>query len=338
MTIVKKIPVLLCLILLCFQIAKSDWTKQNSNTLAWLQDVYFLDGQTGWIVGSSGTYLTTKDGGKSWKRERNFTEDAIRQVYFTDASNGWLLCERDLFATGANSPSYLLKTTDGGVSWTRVEFADNQRKRVAKFFFAKNGTGLAIGEGGAFFGLADDKKNWKRLPSPARYLLLDGIFTDDSHGIIVGAGGSILFTEDTGLSWNKASIFGDANAKLGSVFFINQKTGWTVGAEGKILQTINGGKTWREQKSSVSKDLTGVFFRNTAEGWAVGDEGTILHSVTAGNVWTAVKSNVRHRLERVFFIGKKGFAVGFGGTILVYDENSAERNSINLPPRLRTRN
>lgn len=335
MTVVKKFSVL-CLILLCFQIAKADWTKQNSNTLAWLQDVYFLDEQTGWIVGSSGTFLATKDGGKNWKKEKNFTEDTIRQVYFTDASNGWLLCERDLFALGANSPSYFLKTADGGVSWKRVEFNDNQRKRVTKFFFAKNGTGLAIGEGGAVFGLADDKKTWKRLPSPARYLLFDGIFTDDAHGTIVGAGGSILFTEDAGLSWNKASIFGDANAKLNSVFFINQKNGWTVGASGKIFQTINGGKTWREQKSNVTIDLTDIFFRNTAEGWAIGDEGTILHSATAGNVWTAVKSSVSHKLERVFFVGKKGFAVGFGGTILTYDESRAERNSINLSSRLKT--
>lgn len=321
-----------------FQTARAEWTKQNSNTFSWLQDVYFLNEQTGWIVGSSGAYLVTKDGGVTWKKEKNFTEDAIRQVYFTDASNGWLLCERDLYSLGANSPSYLLKTTDGGAYWERIEFTDNQRKRITKFFFAKNGLGFAIGEGGAFFAMQDDKKTWKRLPSPARYLMFDGTFTGDSHGVVVGAGGSILFTEDSGLSWNRASIFGEPNSKLNSVFFINQKNGWTVGAQGVILQTVNGGKIWRGQKSNVEKDLTDVFFNSPAEGWAVGDEGMILRTATAGNVWTTVQSNTKHRLERIFFVGRKGFAVGFGGTILAYDESERNKNSAVLPPKLRVRN
>lgn len=337
MRLAKKFLVLF-LFCVFFQTTRAEWTKQNSNTLSWLQDVYFLNEQTGWIVGSGGAYLSTKDGGATWKKEKNFTEDIIRQVYFTDASNGWLLCERDLYALGANSPSYLLKTTDGGANWERVEFTDNQRKRITKFFFAKNGFGLAIGESGAFFALQDDQKTWKRQPSPARYLMFDGIFSDDSHGVLVGAGGSILFTEDSGLSWNRASIFGESSSKLNAVFFINQKNGWTVGTGGAILQTINGGKTWRVQKSTITKDLTDIFFNDTAEGWAVGDEGTILHTTTAGNVWTVIQSNARHRLERVFFVGRKGFAVGFGGTILTYDESGKNTNSIAAPPKLRTRN
>jgi len=184
--------------------------------------------------------------------------------------------------------------------------------------------------------MADDNKTWKRIASPSRYLMFDGTFTGDSHGVIVGAAGSILFTEDAGLSWNKASVFGEADAKLNSVFFINQKAGWTVGANGKIYQSVNGGKIWREQKSNVVNDLADVFFNDTAEGWAVGDEGTILFTNTAGNVWTTVKSNVKHKLERVFFVGKKGWAVGFGGTILSYDKNDKNTNLSSQQPKLRS--
>ena len=332
-----KTFLILFLLFVCLQPAQADWTKQNSNTLAWLHDVYFLNEQTGWIVGSGGTYLITNDGGATWKKDRNFTGDTIRQVYFADASNGWLLCERDLYTLGANSPSYLLKTVNGGDSWERIEFADSQRKRVTKIFFAKNGAGLAIGEGGAFFALSNDRKIWKRQSSPVRYLMFDGVFTDDSNGVIVGAGGSILFTDNAGSSWTQASVFGGADAKLNAVFFTNQKNGWTVGGGGGIFQTINGGKIWRGQKSNVAADLTDVFFRNTAEGWAIGDEGIILHTTTAGNVWTAVNTKAGHRLERIFFAGKKGWAVGFGGTVLAYDEDDKNADSL-LIPKLKTRN
>lgn len=335
-----KIFIILFLFLVSLQTtARAAWTKQNSNTLAWLYDVYFLGERNGWIAGSGGAFLKTDDGGKTWTKQKNFTSDAIRQVYFTDERNGWLLCERNLYALGANSPSYLLKTDDGGASWQRVEFADSQRKRVTKIFFAKSGAGFAIGENGAFFSMTgDDEKIWQRQPSPVRYLMFDGIFTDDAHGVIVGAGSSIFFTDDGGASWLKASVSGSANTKLNSVFFINQRNGWAVGTEGKVYQTVNGGKVWREQNTNLKKDLTDIFFTNTADGWAVGDEGTILRTATAGNIWTTVNSKDKHRLEKILFVGKKGFAVGFGGTILSYDESGAGVNSAHLSPKFRLRN
>lgn len=324
---VKNFLILFLLLVLLCQTTRADWTKQNSNTLAWLRDVYFLNEQTGWIVGSSGTFLETKDGGKTWIQRKHLNNDTIRQVYFTDEQNGWLLCERDLFALGKNSPSYLLKTSDGGAIWELVELANPQRKRLTKIFFNKNGLGSAIGENGAFFSMSADETIWKQSASPARFLLFDGIYNGDWNGVVVGAGGAIFFTEDAGLSWIKANILGESEARFNAVFFINQKNGWTVGAGGVIFQTFNGGKLWREQKSSVAKDLNSVFFQDTAEGWAVGGEGTILHTTTAGNVWTKVNSKAGHNLEKVFFVGKKGWAVGFGGTILSFSENNVSGNS-----------
>ncbi len=104
------------------------------------------------------------------------------------------------------------------------------------------------------------RKNGKNKRPPIRYLLLSGVFTNESHGVIVGAGGSVLFTEDAGATWNQSTVFGESKAKLNAVFFINQKTGWTAGEKGKIFHTINGGKTWREQNSGTLKDFNRRFF------------------------------------------------------------------------------
>lgn len=337
MRFIGKISILL-LFFCCFQTARADWVKQESNTLAWFYDVFFVNQNRGWIAGSGGTFLTTIDGGKTWKKERNFTDDTIREVYFTDEKNGWLLCERNIFNLGASAPSYLLKTSDGGAKWERVEFNGDRRERIAGIFFNAHGSGAAIGERGAYFSLQNDGKSWKKMSLPVRYLMLDGVFSDDLNGAMVGAGGSIFFTEDGGLSWNKSDVPQNSETKLNSVFFVNQKAGWTVGTQGKIYQTFNGGKVWREQNSATAKNLTDVAFINTAEGWAVGEDGLILHTTTAGNVWKTIGSKVRHRLEKVFFAGKKGWVVGFGGTILVYDENSAGNVLSPLPPKLKVRN
>lgn len=337
MRLIEKILILI-LFFVFFQTARADWTKQESNTLAWLRDVYFLNENKGWIAGSGGTLLATFDGGKTWKQEKNFTGDTIRQVYFTDEKSGWLLCERDIYSLGSAAPSYLLKTSDGGAHWERIEFVGGRRERIAKIFFNKRDSGAAIGENGAYFALGDDKKTWKKMSLPVRYLMLDGIFTDDFHGAMVGAGGTILFTEDAGLSWSKSIVPNSSDTRLNSVFFIDQKNGWTVGTQGKIYQTINGGRGWREQNSATAKDLTDIAFINTAEGWAVGDEGLVLHTTTAGNVWTNVEQKARHRLEKIFFVGAKGWAVGFGGTILVYDESVRKNNVFPMPPQLNIRN
>ncbi len=333
MNFVKKISLAL-LFLASFQTAHANWVKQESKTLSWFHDIYFVNENKGFIAGSGGTLLITIDGGKTWKKEQNFTADTIRQIYFSDAKTGWLLCERNIFNLGTNSPSYLLKTTDGGANWEQINFGEG-RNRIAKIFFTQNGFGLAVGESGTLFALQDDAKTWKKNLSPIRYLMLDGTFTDNFHGSMVGGGGTILFTEDAGASWNQATVFGNEPAKLNAVYFVNQKTGWTAGTNGKIYQTINGGKTWREQTSNTSNNLTDIFFKNTAEGWSVGDDGTILHTTTAGNVWTLESSSVKHKLEKVVFVGKKGFAVGFGGTILVYDEST--KNNPNIKPTFNSR-
>lgn len=324
----------LIFILASFQTAHAEWVKQNVNTFSWLHTIHFIDVNTGWIGGSRGTLLSTADGGRTWEKRPKFTDDKIREIFFWDKMTGWILCEKDIFSLGATSPSYFMKTTNGGKSWERIDFENKQRRRITKMFFARSGFGLAIGETGALFGLEDDNITWRRLAPPSRYLMLDGVFTDNLNGTIVGGGGAIMFTEDAGASWNQAYVADDARSKLNSVFFVNNKYGWTVGSNGKIYRTNNGGKYWRLQRTNTTRDLNDVFFTDQAEGWAVGDDGIILHTTTAGNVWQETNFTSPHRLEQIFFIGKKGWIVGFGGTLLSYE---TAKKSDSKRPRFRIR-
>jgi len=314
--------ILILIVLGAFHAVNAEWRKLNTKTLSWLKTVHFADTDNGWIGGTGGTLLVTADGGRTWRQKTKFTEDTIREIHFFDKSTGWLLLERNVFTLGSKSPSYLLKTTDGGENWTQVDFENKQRQRITNVFFAKSGFGLAAGETGALFGLEDDNYSWKKLLAPSSYLILDGVFSDNLRGTIVGGGGSIFFTEDAGASWNQAFVSGKSNSKLNSVYFADSKHGWTVGSSGKIYQTINGGKFWRGQRSNTNENLNDVYFHNNANGWAIGDNGTILKTTSGGNTWRSVKLNSNSKLEKMIFNGNKGWIVGFGGTIIFYQPES----------------
>jgi photosystem II stability/assembly factor-like uncharacterized protein len=317
----KIVAFALCLLFV--QTASAGWIKQNTKTFAWFKDVFFLkDGRTGWIGGGDGTFLKTTDGGKTWNPVRKFTADTIHQIIFADERIGILLMERNMFSRGKKASSYLLKTLDGGENWVPFEFPEGSRQRVTKLLFNERGTGMAFGESGLFYRLREDGRDWVKIPAAIHYLMLDGAFTGESAGAIVGGGGTILFTDDSGFTWTKASVFGDNTSKLNAVFFIDDKTGWTVGNDGKIFKTTGSGKLWRQQNSGTTNNLNDVCFTDANNGWVVGDDGTIMRTSNGGTSWYPVNTTAKHRLEKVVFAGKTGWAVGFGGTLLQYDESS----------------
>jgi photosystem II stability/assembly factor-like uncharacterized protein len=325
-------------ILLCgFVGAKADWHKRNLNTFAYFRDIFFVNQSKGFIVGSDGVIMTSEDGGATWSMRPKFTTDAFLQVYFTDENTGWLLCERNVFNRGNEATSYLRKTTDGGRNWEKIEFEDAGRERVTKLLFRKDGGARAFGEAGIFYKLQDDGLTWKRYRTAIHYLLLDGAYSDNSIGAIVGAGGTIMFTEDSGLTWDKATLLGEADTRFNAVYFGGAKEGaWAVGSKGRIFHSTGGARLWRQQQSTVTADLNDVTFTDAANGWAVGENGIIVRTRDGGKSWFDVRSNVTHSLQRVFFNNDRGWAIGFGGTLLYYNDLPSV-NDTNAKPTLQKR-
>ena len=311
----------LVITLLGFQAVRADWVRVNTNTFAWFRDVYFQDESRGWIVGSDGMMLSTEDGGKTWVQNRKFTTDTLLQVHFTNQSTGWLLCERNPFMRENRATSYLRKTVDGGRTWERLEFLDGGRERVTRLLFNRDGTATAFGEAGVFYRLQEDGITWKRTQTAIHFLLLDGSFANESIGAIVGTGGTILFTEDSGLTWERSTVLGDDDARLNSVFFTSPKNAVAVGTKGRIFRATGGGRLWRQQDSGTQLNLNDVYFSSPNNGWAVGEEGIVIRTRDGGVTWTDVESHVTHKLEKIVFAGERGWAVGYGGTLITYDPN-----------------
>jgi photosystem II stability/assembly factor-like uncharacterized protein len=289
--------------------------------MAWLHSVFFIDENRGWAVGGKGALLKTDDGGRTWQTQRRPTDDSLRDVFFVDADTGWLVCERSIYLlrTIEEPRSYLLRTTDGGATWTRVHItADDTNTLLARIVFAGRMNGWAFGEEAALYATRDGGATWTRQRVPTRHLLLGGSFLDASRGWLVGANATVLQTSDGGATWTGGSL-NLPGTRFNAVAFVDARRGWIVGAGGIVLHTMDSGRTWRLQPSPVETELFDVKFVSSDEGWAVGAGGVVIHTTDGGARWTAQPSGTTHPLERVSFAGRaRGWAVGFGGTIVSY--------------------
>jgi photosystem II stability/assembly factor-like uncharacterized protein len=105
---------------------------------------------------------------------------------------------------------------------------------------------------------------------------------------------------------------------LNGVFFLgDRRTGWAVGAGGRIVATTDAGSTWGIQVSNTLFNLNSVWFTSGSEGWAVGAGGAVLHTLDAGVHWNSVVSNASENLLDVWFATPDtGWVVGAQGVVL----------------------
>ncbi|HET6979193.1 MAG TPA: YCF48-related protein [Pyrinomonadaceae bacterium] len=304
------------------------WARQRSGTMAWLHALFFLDQNKGWVVGSKGSLLQTRDGGNTWTARASSTEDVVRDIFFLDDQNGWMVCEVNAYQlkTKDEPRAYLMKTIDGGEHWKRIEIKGFDVDSVlVRAVFSRKGRGWTFGDAGQIYTTHDAGNTWIALHSPTRHLLLGGIFVDDERGWLVGAGATIIQTADGGETWYQATLPQvEKTTRFTATSFVDNRKGWAVGSSGSVYRTDNGGRSWQRQDSTVDVDLFDVKFIDTLEGWAVGAEGTIIHTTDGGERWMTERSGTPHPLERVFFSDRNhGWAVGFGGTVVSYLRNEA---------------
>lgn len=139
-------------------------------------------------------------------------------------------------------------------------------------------------------------------------------FSSPSVGFVVGNGGVIRKTTNSGLTWT-ASSSGVAYDLTG-IAHVNGSTFLAVGKGGTILKTTNAGTSWSIVNSGTTNDLTGIFV-NGLNVYATGVNGTILISANSGNAWTATNTGISFTLNKIYFVSEYiGYAVGNGGTIL----------------------
>ena len=291
------------------------WESQSSPSHL-LVDVCAVSSKEGYVVGDRGAILSTKDGGSVWNAQDSRTTECFGAAHFVSPQKGWAVAEAGV----------VLHTTNGGSVWQR-QTSDTKQELLAVFFVDEK-NGWCVGSGGEIIHTDDGGKTWQRQQSGTTWNLFDVHFTSKQRGWAVGMSGTILSTLDGGAHWHLASISRRYSSfLLDAVTFATPNRGWVVGLDlrslgmdGLILHTENGGKTWQRQESHTANFLDDVFFISEAEGWIVGKEGLVLHTKDSGQNWRPQRTDTRTDLKAIHISSSdSGWVVGQNGTILRYE-------------------
>ena len=236
--------------------------------------------------------------------------DQLRSIYFADKLMGFIVGGRRY------DRGVLLKTLDGGNSWTASEISD---KILFNIQFLDS-LGFAVGLDGRILKSNDFANTWTLYQTP-QYLDLHGVqFTSPLDWLGVGGSGyfngTLLRTNNQGLLWVRDSVA----QELRSIEFTSPSTGYIAGY-GLVLKTIDGGASW--QATSAAGDyFVDIDFPTEDVGYIVGFNGSILRTVNAGKDWQKQRNgnslaNKQLYFEAVAFLSElEGYIVGRKGVFL----------------------
>lgn len=167
------------------------WNKQESNTFKNLQDVHFVDSNTGWIVGEYGkndsdVILYTDNKGSNWKKQNPGISESLYGVHFTDSQNG--------YAVGGtrHQKGIILHTEDGGSNW-QIQYENDQGQCLRSIKFVNANFGWAVGDRGIILYTTNGGKNWQEQGKTIKANLTDIWLSNVDRGWAVGRYGIIKY-------------------------------------------------------------------------------------------------------------------------------------------------
>lgn len=337
--------------------------KQGVEVNKNLRAIYFVDSMTGWAAGDAGVVYRTTDGGRDWKPQSLGSAADINFIYFIDWNRGWMLGKLG-GKTGdeTGGENILFITTNGGRAWTSkplpnvtsLHFIDAR----TGWAVGRNFTLLKTTDGGLVWTKV---RGVERLigspiePSNYNFGFSDIHFTDAQNGWLIGNFygraradiGGVFMTSDGGVSWKRVPLTIQTRhdsghfipGSLHSTHFTDANSGSITGemrdGESRFffaLHTRDSGRTWVLFRIP-SHATHNTQFLDPARGWTTafaprssGDEAAVYDTIlmrtdNGGLSWRKDVTARGLRIRGLFFLSPtKGWAVGDRGMILSYEE------------------
>jgi photosystem II stability/assembly factor-like uncharacterized protein len=298
--------------------AQETWEWQNplpqGNNL---NDVHVFEDNSAMAIGNTGTIINLNSDGQI-EQIRNKVNGKVSKfncLYFVNSNTGWI-----------GGDGFILKTTDGGKSWTEtnIDSIENYELFITydNIFFINDSigwiTGFAAGWGwytSLMLKTIDGGENWVQINNygsgDLHFINPDtGWAIFKYYGFEDGMSSSFWKTSDGGKNWSEYS-----DQSFTTIYFINDTLGWGAGYSG-LMKTEDGGHNWQMVIESIS--CTEVYFTDIQHGWVLLYSDSIIYTEDRGDTWQGQKFESPDIFEiSAFYINANdyGIAVGNGGHI-----------------------
>jgi photosystem II stability/assembly factor-like uncharacterized protein len=194
-------------------------------------------------VGDHGAILRSSDGGSDW----NLIPSGI------DSKIPCISMANNQFGAAVSLPRTIIRTTDGGLTWTSISLNDSLPKNLIASVACPSPDRIVVAavDGTALYS-TNRGESWLRFSFPKATSKI--AFLDSLHGWAVGGERTgvgdaerdvIMKTNDGGLDWS-VNIDSEIipSSGLNNISFGDPLHGFAVGNAARLLHTTNGGQNW----------------------------------------------------------------------------------------------
>jgi photosystem II stability/assembly factor-like uncharacterized protein len=308
---------------------------------ATLNDVSCVGGNC-WAVGDRGVICYSADAGESWLAKCVPFECRLTSVCFLTNRIGWVGgVEPQPGLPGGRA--VLLSTRDGGITWTNLVFQSRTRSATAdglhrlpgirqiQYFGLEEAVAVTFPDqkqdDSTLVRSSDGGLTWDPIASDkVSASWIGGWFSGSNAGVVVGGRQSLA-----SIASGEAVIMQEPASTLRcfrSVALEKNGRGWLAGDGATLLQTEDGGVTWKAPAVDLPAGLADVldFHSVVVRGEtmiACGNPGSVLlRTVNEGQTWQVVEADFHGQIHRLRAQGESGIlAVGSFGQILKSDDD-----------------
>lgn len=314
----SKMKTIFSILLILFTLNQSiaQWVEIDLNTSETLNQIYFINNDSGYIVGNNGLLFRTTDGGDNWIQINTNVSHNLFNISFANETIG--------FING-------LKTTDGGLTWT-IQPASEKFGLIHAL--DENNLIAVLDEAFSFYGdiykSSDGGESWEIIANPiapSTGAYTDVCFINDDLGYLSAwYFGHLVKTIDGGDNWTEIIIdevdgLSFSNDDFRSVYFFTEDLGLVAHQNG-ILKTSDGGNTWSEIKPeelSESFQPESIIALSTANYILVGGFPNVelekIYETSDGGITWIESVNTQEALFDVNCTMTNCFAVGTNGKV-----------------------
>ena len=262
----------------------------------------WIDSNHGLMVTYNGELLTTTNGGQTWR---------LLSLGLTNSFQ----CVRGIGSYEFVSGSFGLIAVSGDFGQTWTFFPSNRTNTFYSLSLLTPFYGYAAGSGGLI--CAYDGTQWT---SQATGTTVDffGVVAVGGTAYAVGGGGTIC--RWNGTKWVTLNS-GASGITFYDVAFLNESFGYTVGSNGAIYRTTDGGASWVALGSGTTAKLRGIRIADLNTAWAVGEGGVVLQTTDGGAHWTAISIGRPANWFAIDFLNGRGIILGSGGSAYLFQQS-----------------